>query len=244
MLRLFKPQRALALLAAAALLNLSAPARAAESARGPAPTGQVALAAGLSVDGLPAVAGQTVFPGSSFDTGEHARPLLELGNRARLELSGRTALRLDFSEESVGGALGAGGARVYVPVGVAASLATADASVLSETAEPALFSLQVSAEGTTLTVQSGRVEMRAGGAARTASAGESLFAGGGSAPAAPQGGGNDDDDDDDRKRAAIILGVGGAIAAIIIIIATRDDDEDDEDFGCIPVISGDVPPGC
>lgn len=245
MLRFFKPRRALALVAAAALLNLSAPARAAaESARRPAPSGQIALAAGLTVDGLPAVAGQTVFPGSSFDTGEHARPLLELGNRARVGLSGRTALKLDFDDESLGGTLGAGAARVYAPAGVAASLATADASVVSATAEPALFRLEVSAEGTTLTVQSGRVEMRAGGAARTASAGESLHASGGSAPAAPQGGGNDDDDDDDKRRAAIILGVGGAIAAVIIIIAATGGDDDDDDFGCIPVVSGDVPPGC
>jgi ferric-dicitrate binding protein FerR (iron transport regulator) len=245
MLRFFKPQRALALLAAAALLNLSAPARAAESARRPAPSGQVATAAGLSVDGMPAVAGQTVFPGSSFDTGEGARPLLELGNRARLELSGRTALKLDFNDESVGGALGAGATRVYAPRGVAASLTTADASVLSDAAEPALFRLEVSAEGTTLTVQLGRVEMRAGGAARTVSAGETLRSSGGSAPAEPQGGNDDDDDDDDRKRAAIILGVGGAIAAILIVIAARDDDDaDDEDDGCIPILSGDVPPGC
>jgi len=244
MLRFFKPQRALALLAAAALLNLSAPARAAESARRAAPSGQVATAAGLTVDGLPAVPGQTVFPGSSFDTGEHARPLLELGNRARLELSGRTALKLDFDDERVGGALGAGGTRVYVPSGVAASLTTADASVLSGTDEPALFSLRVSEEGTTLTVQSGRVEMRAGGASRTASAGETLRASGGSAPATPQGGGNNDDDDD-KKRAAIILIIGGAIAAIIIVAATRGDDEDDDDdFGCIPVVSGEGGPGC
>src|ERR687893_595704 len=71
----------------------------------------LAPAAGLSVDGLPAVAGQTVFPGSSFDTAEDSRSALELGNRARLELSGATTIRLEFSDESLGGALGAGAAR-------------------------------------------------------------------------------------------------------------------------------------
>ncbi|HEX8337559.1 MAG TPA: hypothetical protein VF621_12565, partial [Pyrinomonadaceae bacterium] len=214
-------RRACALLAAAALLHLSVAARADELARRrPAPAGQVALAAGLTVDGLPAVVGQTVFPGSSFDTAEHSRTALELGNRARLELSGSTALRLDFSDEGVGGTLGAGGARVSVPRGVAASLATSDASVVSDTADPAAFILQVSAEGTTLTVQAGRVEMRAGGASRAASAGESLRAGHGSQPAPPQGHGLSS-----GRRAGIFVGIGAAITAVILIITGRDGDE-------------------
>ena len=215
-----RARRAFALLAAAALLNAVGPARAAASAPRPAPSGLVALAGGLTVDGLPAVAGQTVFPGSSFDTAEDARGMLELGNRARLELSGGTALRLDFSDESVGGTLGAGGARLSVPRGVAASLTTADASVVSDNADPALFTLQVSAEGTTLSVQKGRVEMRAGGAARTAGAGESLRAARGSQPAPPQG-----NSLSSRKRAGLFVGIAAAVAAVLLIIAGRDDGE-------------------
>jgi ferric-dicitrate binding protein FerR (iron transport regulator) len=234
-------QRAFALLAAAALLNVASPARAAESARGPAPSGQVALAAGLSVDGLPAVVGQTVFPGSSFDTAENARGMLELGNRARLELAGGTALRLDFSGESVGGTLGAGGARVSVPRSIAASLTTSDASVVSDSGEPALFRLQVSAEGTTLTVQTGRVEMRAGGVARKAGAGESLRAAGGSQPVPPQG-----NSLSNEKRAGIFIGIAAAVAAILIVLAGRGDGDE---FGqpCPVIIispGGPIPPGC
>lgn len=233
-------RRAAALLAAAALLNAVGPAQAAtESARRPAPSGQVALASGLNVDGLPAVAGQTVFPGSSFDTGEKARGMLELGNHARLELSGGTTLRLEFSDESLGGALGAGATRVSVPHSVNASLTTADASVVSDPDNPALFTLQVSTEGTTLSVQSGRVEMRAGGAARTASAGESLSAARGSQPAPPQG-----NSLSSRKRAGLFIGIAAAVAAVLLIIAGRDNDEDEFGGGCPLIISpnGSIPP--
>lgn len=234
-------RRAFALLAAAALLNAVGPARAAESARDPAPSGQVVLAAGLTVDGLPAVVGQTVFPGSSFDTAENSRGMLELGNRARLELSGGTALRLDFSDESIGGMLGAGGARVSLPRSVAASLTTADASVVSESAEPALFRLQVSAEGTTLTVLTGRVEMRAGGVTRKAGAGESLRAAGGAQPVPPQGNGLSNE-----KRAGIFIGIAAAVAAILVVLAGRGDGDE---FGqpCPVIIispGGPIPPGC
>ena len=231
-------RRACALLAAAALLNAAGPARAAtESARRPAPSGQIALAAGLSVDGLPAVPGQTVFPGSSFDTAENSRSALELGNRARLELSGGTTLRLEFSDQGLGGALGAGATRVSVPRSVNASLTTADASVVSDASDPALFTLQVSAEGTTLSVQSGRVEMRAGGATRSAGAGESLHAARGSQPAPPQG-----NSLSGRQRAGLFIGIAAAVAAVLLVIAGRDDDE----FGepCPIIVSGDVPPGC
>lgn len=235
-------RRALALLAAAALLTAAGPTRAAtESARRPAPSGQIALAAGLNVDGLPAVAGQTVFPGSSFDTAANSRSALELGNRARLELSGATTLRLEFSDESLGGVLGAGAARVSVPRSVNASLTTADASVVSDAADPALFTLEVSAEGTTLSVQSGRVEMRAGGASRAAGAGETLRAAHGSQPAPPQG-----NSLSSRKRAGLFIGIAAAVATVLLIIAGRDND--DEEFGepCPILISpnGNVPLGC
>jgi ferric-dicitrate binding protein FerR (iron transport regulator) len=232
-------RRAFALLAAAALLNAASPARAAtESVRKPAASGQVALAAGLNVDGQPAVAGQTVFPGSSFDTDEKARGMLELGNRARLELSGGTALRLEFSDDSLGGTLGKGAARVAVPRSVAASLTTADASVVSDAADPALFTLQVSAEGTTLSVQTGRVEMRAGGARRSAGAGESLLAAHGSRPEPPQGSSLSS-----RKRAGLFIGIAAAVAVVLLIIAGRDDEEE-FDEGCPLIISpnGTIPP--
>src|SRR5215204_3634985 len=212
-------RRAFALLAAAALLNAAGPApAAAESARRPASSGQVAQAAGLSVDGLPAVAGQTVFPGSSFDTAENSRSALELANLARVELSGGTTLRLEFSDDSLGGALGAGAARVSVPQSVAASLTTADAAVVSDAANPALFTLQVSAEGTTLSVQTGRVEMRAGGVARSAGAGESLRAAHGSRPGPPQG-----NSLSGRQRAGLFVGIAAAVAAVLVVIAGRDD---------------------
>ncbi|HEX7313129.1 MAG TPA: hypothetical protein VF297_04385 [Pyrinomonadaceae bacterium] len=235
MRRFFKhggARRAFAVLAVAALLNAAGAARAAESAPRPAPTGQVALAAGLKVDGLPAVAGQTLFSGSSFDTAARSRSLLELGNRARLELSGGTALRLDFDDERLGGTLGAGGARLSVPRGVAAALTTVDASVLSVADDAAIFTLQVSKEGTTLTVQSGRVELRAGGAAKTAGAGESLRAAGGSQPATPQA-----NSLSGRKRAGLFVGIAAAVAAVVLILVGRDGDDEVIDEGCPLIIS-------
>ena len=251
MRRLFEPgtlgnlggaaRRGVALLAAAALLNLAAGRSAANTPR-PAPAGQVLVAAGLLVDGSPAVPGQTFFNGSSFATPAGATSALDFSNRTRVGLSGGTNLRLGFTDASLAGTLDAGGARVYAPRGVAASLTTVDASVSGDAAEDSLFSLRVGPEGTTLSVQSGRVEMRAGGVARTAVAGESLRAARGSAPApAPQG-----NSLSGGQRKGLFVGIAAAIAAIILIVTNRDDDEDDVIIICPIFVSPTLPlpPGC
>jgi hypothetical protein len=240
-----RARRGFALLAAAALLCLPGRAAAAESAGPPAPSGQVTAAEGLRVDGSPAVAGQSLFPGSTFEADDGSRPALGLDNLARLELSGGASLGLDFSASGVAGSLGAGGARVYAPRGVAASLTTADASVASDAgAGPALFSVLVSEAGTTLSVQAGRVEMSAGGRTLAAEAGQTLSAAHGSAPAPAPRQGNSLSG---RKKAGLVLGIAGALAAVLVIIAGLDDEVKVPGVDCpIPSISpiSPPPPGC
>ena len=112
-------------------------------------------------------------------------------------------------------------------------------------AGPALFRVEVSDEGTTLSVQTGLVEMRAGGRSLTASAGQTLRAAHGSAPepAPPQS-----NNLSGKKKAGLFFGIAAALAAIIIIIAARDEDvEVPPEIPCpIPGVSPNfpIPPGC
>ena len=198
----------------------------------------------FTLDGSPAAAGQTVFSGANAGASGRSRPLLILDNLARLELAGETSLRLDFSAASVGGSLAAGAARVYAPRGVAASLATADAAVSSHADEgPALFLVEVSKEGTTLSVQTGRVEMRAGGRALVAAAGQRLRAAHGSAPepAPPQG-----NSLSGKKKTGLFIGIAAALTAVILVITGREDKIEEPDFGgCVITLSptdGPTPP--
>ena len=235
--------RGVALLTTTALLNVAVGASAVPAAMVPVPSGQVIVAAGLTLDGSPAAPGQTVFSGSNISTSEHSRPALALGNLARLELSGGTSLRLNFSASNVGGSLETGGARVYAPRGVAASLATADAVVVSDAdVGPALFSIQVSEEGTTLSVQTGLVEMRAGGHSLTAAAGQMLRAAHGSAPAPPQG-----QNLSSKKKTGLFVGIAAALTAVILVITGQEDEEEELDFGGCPIILSPTdgpPPPC
>ncbi len=236
-------RRFVALVAAAALLNLTGRAATASTpAAQPAPTGQVTTATGLTLDGSPAESGQTFFPGSVASAAARSRPALALGNLARVELSGGATLKLDFSATTLGGSLEAGGARVYAPPGVAASLTTADATVASDPAAgTALFGVQVSEEGTTLSVQAGRVEMRAGGRTLAAGAGESLRAANGSAPAPPQG-----QNLSGRKKTGLFVGIAAALAAVILIVTSREEEEEFDFGGCVITLSptDGPPPPC
>jgi len=235
-------KRVAGLILTAALVNLSSPALRAAPARA---VGEVVIAGALTVGGSPAVSGQTFFSGETFAAEPDSPSALSLGNKARLELSGSTVLKIDFDDTALAGSLDAGGARLFVPQAVNASVNTPDAAVLTDSSVPtgaggpAVFGVKVSAEGTTVTVEAGRVEMRAGGVARTVSAGEVFSAGRGGGP--QPGGANNLSE---RKKVGIVLGIGAALAAIIIAIVGRDDG----DFGeppceAVPIVpSGQADP--
>lgn len=213
-------RRAAALLLTATLLNLSTPALLAS----PAPAvGEVVIAGDLTVGGSRAVSGQTFFSGETFATGPDSPSAIGLGNKARLELSGATVLRIDFTDSALKGTLDAGGARFSIPEGVNSSVDTPEASVQTVESEPAVFGVEASPEGTTVSVQAGRVEMRAGGAARTVNAGEVFSAVQGAEPRSGTA-----NNLSERQKVGVVVGIGAALAAIIVAIVGRGGDEVDE----------------
>lgn len=210
-----------ALLASVALLNLpSAVLASSPGERAEALAGSAVVFGSVTVDGSAAVSGQTFFSGSTIATGEGSHTALDLGNLARLELSPETALKLDFTDAGVGGALDSGRARVSVPTGVRAAFTTHDATVTADASRPTVFSVQVERDGTTVSVHTGRVEMRAGGEARALGAGQLYSTSREPKPAQSQGQGLSD-----RERAAFIIGITAAITAILFAITRGDDIE-------------------
>lgn len=220
--------RAFALLLAAALLNLSTLAATPHATH----TGEVTDANGVAVDGSPAVRGQTFFSGSRLESAGESLSFLSLDNQGRVELSG-AALRLDFDGASLGGALEAGRLRVYAPRGVAADFATADARVRTDSREPASFRLRTAGGFTEVSVQSGALEVRANGSARTLKAGESYT----TAPD-PQ----TRQSLSGRKRAGLVIALASAVAIVAIILSARVDDTSAPVCEGGPIVpSGDTP---
>lgn len=219
--------RAFVLLLTAALINLSTLAPRAAVANAPH-TGEVTDTNGVVLDGSPAVRGQTFFTGSRLESAGKSLSLLSLDNQGRVELAGAAALRLDFDEAHLGGALEAGRLRVYAPRGVAADFATADARVSTDAREPVSFRLRTAVGFTEVSVQSGALEVRANGSARTLKAGETY-----STAPDPQARQNLSG----RKRVGLFAAIAGAVALVAIVLASRDDEEAPDFGGCVIILS-------
>jgi hypothetical protein len=177
-------RRASLLCLAAAVMNLHAAAApgAFVAARVP-PAAELSVSGRVMVDGSPGLSGQTCFSGSTFVVAARSRSALALLNRARIELSEETTLKLDFSGESVAGALEVGRLRVFVPAGVEARFTAAAAAFRSDPGQPALFSIQFGESGApTVHVELGQVEMNVGGRTEAAGAGQFLSADSGARP--------------------------------------------------------------
>jgi hypothetical protein len=220
--------RAAALMLVAALLNISSVAPRAATHVAPH-TGEITLANGVIVDGLPALRGQTLFSGSRLASAGKSVSLLSLDNLGRIELSEGAALGLDFDDAGLGGTLEAGRLRVYAPRGVAANFSTVDARVTTDARDAVSFTLHAAAEGfTEVSVQSGALEIRANNASRLLKAGESYTTAPGPQTQQNLSG---------RKRAGIIVAIAGAVALVAIVLAERGNDETLDFGGCVIILS-------
>ena len=203
-------------------------------------TGEVTAAGDVSVNGAPAITGQTLFSGSVIATTQNSLSTLSLSNLSRLELTAETTLKLDFSAANVAGSLDTGQVRVSVPPALSASITTANASIMADAAAPAVFNIEVERGTTTVSVQAGRVEMRVGDRTHVVAAGESLAASANSVVEPPAQSSNR------RRRAAWwLIGAGVVATVVIILLATRDDAELPPSPPCTPItLSPSGLPGC
>lgn len=214
-------RRALAVLIATAMLNLCPTAAFAFPKLDAAiPTGITTVVGGVvTIDGARALSGQTLFSRSSIVTGQQSESRLDLGNRARLKLYAESKLVMEFSHSTLSGSLEKGILHSFVPAGVRTDIVTADASISTDPDQTAAFSIQVQSGTTTVSVDTGRVEIRAGNSLRLVTAGESFSTARGESPP-PQ----TQQNSNKRKWVWVFLGVGAAVAIVAIAIAGRDND--------------------
>jgi hypothetical protein len=187
----------------------------------------------VHVDGSPVMLGQTLFSGCRIRTSPATECILELGNLARLKLEAETSATLEASEQNLSAALNNGGMHVAVPQGIAAIITTADASITTDARQFVAFRVIADSCSTTVSVQSGRVEIHSLHNLRSSvSAGESFSTGTAALPSVPP------QDFNKRKRVALLMAVGGAVA--ILILALQGEEPEEEFGGSVIVPSGSV----
>lgn len=198
------------------------------------PAGELILAGSVHVDGATAIPGQTFFSGMTFVVGAASRSTLTLGNHARLEMAAETALKLDFSDNQVTGTVTSGRLRVFAPAGVSARLMTEDATLVADSRQPAVFSVESErGGGTTISVEAGEVEMSFGNRTQLVTVGQMLSTLEGS-PGVP----NARKHLGSFKRNALEFGLAGLLSIVTLVLAGNGGrDEGMMNFGgtvCIP----------
>ncbi|MDX6559607.1 MAG: hypothetical protein QOF72_2656 [Blastocatellia bacterium] len=233
-------RKVIALSIATALLNLSmVVAYGAAAMNSRTASGLIVVDGVVTINGARATSGQTIFAGSSITTKKQSETILNLDNRARLRLDEETAFVLESSRSGIFGSLDSGGVRGFVPAGIRAEIKTADASLAPDPAQPAAFTIKVESCSTTLSVQTGRVEIRAGNSVRSISAGES-FSTAESAPIPPP-----QQNFSRHKRLGLWLGIGAAIGVLVVVLSGRHHEvQAPAPIGCGVTVGSDIVGGC
>jgi len=194
-------------------------------------TGIIRVSGTVTVDGAEATSWQTIFPGSHVATLEGSESIVDLGF-TRFRLSAETELTLDFSRTNIAGAVGNGVVRAFVPAGIPVNLETADAELKTDFSQPASFIVQVDGGTTRVSVEKGRIDVRAGGRLTSVGVGQVLTTAPGS-PALLVSQSNLTS----GQKVGIFVAIG--IAAAILAIAIMGRDKSEPQFGgCVIVPSG------
>jgi len=227
----------IALTLAAAILSVYSMVALAAPQQGQAKaSAEVTVSGEVMVDGVKAISGGTLFSGSTVSTAQNSSAIIT-GKFGRVELLPNSSMKFNFSDNGLNGSLDAGRTRVSTPAGVATNVATKDGAVVADSAQAAMFSVDVECGNTIVANQAGKVELRSGNQAKQIAAGSQDTAGAAApgtrcarlpastGPGAASGG----------ALAALLAAAGGAIAAAII--AARSNSNDLNFGGNVTVIS-------
>jgi hypothetical protein len=202
--------------------------------------GLVTVTGTVKVNGQGAITGQTLFASNRIVTAGNSTASITLRNSSRLNLSADSDLNVESSSKTLSGSLTDGLVSGSVPAGVLVEFKTTDVTIVSDAAEPIVFSLQTNeCAGTNITVDKGRIDARIHGQLRTIKAGESLSTTLGTP--APQ---TTQQSSSHKKKLGIFIGIGSAVAVLLaVVLGKNDDDQEAPGGGCVIAPSGFGGPG-
>jgi ferric-dicitrate binding protein FerR (iron transport regulator) len=235
-----RTRRFIAFSLALAVLNLSAGVALAALPGSGASLATLRVSGEVTVNELRALSGQTILPNSSIITASNSKSILELGNFTRLILSAQSELAVDFSAASIAGSLRRGELRAFMPAARGLNITTPHAVLATDARQPAVFTVQVHAGFTQISVETGRVELRVGKTSRVLGAGETFLTDCDSlaVPAPPH------QNLDNAGKVGIIAGIGTGVAVLLTLLIGRDHEEELDFGGCVIILSPtNDPPG-
>jgi hypothetical protein len=192
-------------------------------------SGSISVNGTVQVNGQSATSGQTLFSKSQIVTSQGSESLIDFANSVRVRLAEQTSLTLESSPQRVSAAVLKGHVHFLAPKGIMLDLSTNDATIEIVPDENAVFDLDTAeCEGTTISVDAGRLYLQAAGASRTLFAGETLSTRSTRVHNFSR-----------RKKVGLLTGIGAAVAIVLLVIAgNKTEQELPEPAGCIDLLSG------
>jgi ferric-dicitrate binding protein FerR (iron transport regulator) len=190
----------------------------------PKASGEINVRGAVTLNGINAANGSTIFDAGRVKTGSNGAATLNLGKLGQIELAADSELVLKISAGEIGGNLLAGHAVVNAPAGVSVNVVTPDGVATTAGNESAILAVDVNCGNTHVLSSRSEAKVNTGAKVEVVAAGKEVTVGAQNAPtckrvpvvAAATGLGSG------ALAALLIAGIGGAITAIVAI--TQSDD--------------------
>jgi ferric-dicitrate binding protein FerR (iron transport regulator) len=131
----------------------------------------------VMVDGQAASLNSGISSGSTVTTAKGSSAVVSLGKLGRVEVMPSTTMKLDYGDTGTTAMLSQGRMRLSTSSGTTATVKTGDAEIISNQTQANKFTVDVTCGDTLVSVQKGRVELRAGGTVKQIAAGSQDTAG-------------------------------------------------------------------
>ncbi len=139
--------------------------------------GQLSVKGQVTLNGIHALSGATVFGGGQIRTGVNSSAIISLGKMGQVDLEPESELTLRLDAGILGGHLRAGRATVSAPAGIAVHLATADGMAVADGKQPAVLIVDVTSGNTRVASVRSEAKVTAGNQVEVVAAGQEVSVG-------------------------------------------------------------------
>lgn len=190
----------------------------------PKASGEMNVRGAVTLNGINAANGSTIFDAGRVKTGSNGAATLNLGKLGQIELAADSELILKISAGEIGGNLISGHAVVNAPVGVSVNIVTPDGVATTAGNESAILAVDVNCGNTHVLSSRSEAKVNTGAKVEVVAAGKEVTVGTQNAPTCkrvpvvPPAAGLSSG----ALAALLIAGIGGAITAIVAITQSND----------------------
>ena len=139
--------------------------------------GDLSVRGTVTLNGMNAASGTTVFDGGRIKTGSNGSATINLGKQGQVELGADSELVLKLENGLIGGNLRIGRAIVSAPMGVGVNVLTADGLAVTEGRDAAILTVDTFCGNTRVTTAKSNAKVTAGDRVEVVAAGQEVTVG-------------------------------------------------------------------